>query len=485
MSSDRSTPRRVGRYVLYSEIASGGMATVYLGRLAGPIGFGRTVAIKRLHPHLATDPEFVSMFLDEARVAARIHHPNVVSTLDVAVEGKELFLVMEYVEGASLAHLLREARSRKEPVDPAIASSIVSSVAYGLHAAHETRDERGASLEVVHRDVSPQNILVSPAGVSQIVDFGVARAVGRVQTTREGQLKGKIRYMAPEQLRRQKADRRVDVYAATVVLWETLTGRRLVDGESEADVVAQLLAQDPLPPSHYRSDLPKALDEVVLRGLARKLSDRFQTAQELAESLESTVAPALPRDVGRWVRHLAGETLKQREQQKAALVNAEASSSVGDIAPVTPSTPDDNTAPPLAPQKFETDASDSRFTVSSSADERASRRKSWLLVPALAVLAASLVTWAAWPRTARLSSSAAALGALRRAARDFPTPPPSAEPSATPEPSGSAAPDVPPPKPSPGPGRARRLRLEPKKKNCNPPWVVDADGVKTYKRECL
>jgi serine/threonine protein kinase len=153
-------PRVIGRYALYGKIAAGGMATVHIGRLLGPAGFSRTVAIKRMHPELAEDPEFVEMFLDEARVAARIRHPNVVPTLDIGSEGGELFLVLEYVAGETLARLLRQAAALGEPVPVAVVGAIVSGVLHGLHAAHEAKDERGESLELVHRDVSPQNVLV-------------------------------------------------------------------------------------------------------------------------------------------------------------------------------------------------------------------------------------------------------------------------------------------------------------------------------------
>jgi serine/threonine protein kinase len=209
-----AAPRSIGRYVLYGEIASGGMATVHFGRLSGPAGFSRTVAIKRLHPQYAKDPEFVSMFLDEARLAARIRHPNVVTTLDVVTTGAEIFLVMEYVQGESLSRLLRAVRPMMTPADTRIVATIVSGVLHGLHAAHEARDEQGQPLRIVHRDVSPQNVLVGTDGVPRVLDFGVAKAAGRVQTTREGQLKGKLAYMAPEQVRGE-VTRVTDVYSAS------------------------------------------------------------------------------------------------------------------------------------------------------------------------------------------------------------------------------------------------------------------------------
>src|SRR5580700_10113505 len=210
----------VGRYALHHEIASGGMATVHIGRLLGPVGFARTVAIKRLHAHMARNPEFVAMFLDEARLAARIRHPNVVSTLDVVATEGELFVVMEYVPGDSLARLLHAAREAGEPVPLPVAASIMVDVLHGLHAAHEASDERGQPLGLVHRDVSPHNVLVGTDGAAHVIDFGIAKAAGRAQVTREGQLKGKLAYMAPEQLKGgtggSKVDRRADVFGAAV-----------------------------------------------------------------------------------------------------------------------------------------------------------------------------------------------------------------------------------------------------------------------------
>src|SRR5690349_1142721 len=186
------TPKLVGRYALFEEIACGGMAAVHVGRLVGPVGFSRTVAIKRLHPQYAKDPEFVTMFLDEARLCGRIRHPNVVPTLDVVATEGEIFIVMEYVAGEALSKLMKTAWQKNIPVPPRVAATILSSVLHGLHSAHQTKDEHGRELGIVHRDVSPQNILVGSDGTSRVLDFGVAKAAGRMQTTRDGQVKGKI-----------------------------------------------------------------------------------------------------------------------------------------------------------------------------------------------------------------------------------------------------------------------------------------------------
>jgi eukaryotic-like serine/threonine-protein kinase len=304
--------RLIGRYALYGEIASGGMATVHFGRLLGPVGFSRTVAIKRLHAQFAKDPEFVAMFLDEARLAGRIQHPNVVSTLDVVALEGELFLVMEYVQGESLAKLLGTMHRRNDQIPPRIVASILAGVLYGLHAAHEATDERGQPLHIVHRDVSPQNVIVGSDGASRVLDFGVAKAVGRVQSTREGEIKGKLAYMAPEQMKGGQMDRRSDIYGAAVVLWESLTARRLFDGEHAGVVFTKVMSGDVTAPSRLVPGVPRALDEIVLRGLDRDPERRYPTAREMAMDIEDRMGLASARQVGEWLAQIAGEALSKR-----------------------------------------------------------------------------------------------------------------------------------------------------------------------------
>jgi eukaryotic-like serine/threonine-protein kinase len=303
--------RVIGRYLLCDAIASGGMATVHLGRLLGPVGFSRTVAIKRLHPYFARDPEFVAMFLDEARLAARIRHPNVVSTLDVVVLQGELFVVMDYVHGEALSKMVRANGA----VPPSIAASIIAGVLYGLHAAHEAKNDDGSALQIVHRDVSPQNVLVGIDGVARVVDFGVAKAVGRLQTTREGALKGKIAYMSPEQVSSDTIDRRTDVYAASVVLWEMLTGTRLFHADNEVRVLQQVLTGKIDPPSKHAA-IPRELDALVMKGLSHDANDRFATAWEMAEQIQR-IAFATPGQVSEWVQRIGAQTLAARAKMIA------------------------------------------------------------------------------------------------------------------------------------------------------------------------
>jgi serine/threonine protein kinase len=295
------------------------MASVHFGRLRGAAGFSRMVAIKRLHPNFAKDPTFVTMFLDEARLATRIRHPNVVPTLDIVATGDETFLVMEYVHGQSLAKLWRATRRANRQADPRVVAAVMSGVLHGLHATHEARGERGEPLDIVHRDVSPQNILVGADGVSRVLDFGIAKATGRMQTARDGRIRGKLPYMPPEQLHDGILTRQTDVYAAAVVTWEMLTGRRAFGGEHEAAVIAAILA-DPLPPpSQVVAHVPVAFDGVVMRGLARNPSRRYATAREMAWDLERCAGIASMSEVSDWVDLYAHDELATRARRMAAI----------------------------------------------------------------------------------------------------------------------------------------------------------------------
>jgi eukaryotic-like serine/threonine-protein kinase len=308
-------PFQLGRYTLHAELAAGGMAAVYLARQSGAVGFGKTVAIKRLHPHLARDQYFVTMFLDEARLCARIRHPNVVTTLDVVTGKGQLLLVMEYVPGESLARLCKGARAANQPVPLPIAVSVITGALHGLHAAHEAHGEDGTPLGIVHRDVSPQNILVGVDGIARVLDFGIAKARGRLHTTQDGKVKGKFAYMSPEQVRATPLDRRSDVFAASVMLWELLTGRRLFDAENEAAMVGKVLLDELEPPSRYRPEVSAELDAIVMAGLAREREERIQTAREMAVRLEKAVGLAPPADVGEWVEANAREVLETRAKR--------------------------------------------------------------------------------------------------------------------------------------------------------------------------
>jgi serine/threonine protein kinase len=319
MSPAMAQPLLVGRYAIFDRIAIGGMASVHVARLAGEGGFARTVAIKRLHPQFALDPEFLAMFMDEARLAARIRHPNVVPTLDIVADTGELFLVMEYVEGESLAALLRRSRDLGAQVPVDVATGVMVQALHGLHAAHEATNELGEPLHLVHRDVSPHNMLVGTDGVVRVLDFGVAKALGKLHTTREGQLKGKLGYLAPEQVLGQPVTRRSDVFAAAVVLWEALTGQRLFAADSEGEVLRRIMDGVVAPPSERAAAVSAALDAVVVRALSREPADRFDTALAMAEAIEEAAPVASPRAIRPWTLLLARDVLDARAQLVAGI----------------------------------------------------------------------------------------------------------------------------------------------------------------------
>jgi serine/threonine-protein kinase len=307
------------RYAIYDEIASGGMATVHFGCSLGAKSFSRIVAIKRLHAHLAREQEFLTMFLDEARVTARIRHPNVAPTLDVVATAREVFIVMEYVHGESLSKLFSAMRARREPMPLPVAAAVVCGLLAGLHAAHEATDERGAALQIVHRDVSPQNVIVGSDGVARMVDFGIAKAAGRLQRTLTGEIKGKFGYMAPEQVNGARVTRAADIYAAGVVLWEALTGAALFRADSDVQLAAQVLLGQISPPSQHVQGVPIVFDDIVMCALDRDPSRRFATARDMARAIESSLPVANASEVAEWVNGLAGPVLRRREQRLAQI----------------------------------------------------------------------------------------------------------------------------------------------------------------------
>jgi serine/threonine protein kinase len=315
-AEDEFEGRRVGRYVIYGELAAGGTASVHLGRFVGLAGFSKTVAIKRLHQHLAGEPEFVTMLRDEAQLASSINHPNVVSSLDVVFEGDEILLVMDYVEGETLATLLRSSRKDRSLRAPRISVMVrvLTDVLAGLHAAHTAKTPRGRPLHIVHRDVSPQNIMVGFDGIARVLDFGVATAAHRRHSTRPGRIKGKLAYMSPEQVRGEPVDARTDVFAAGVVLWECLTQRRLFRSEGEEQARPRVLTRVTDAPSVHNPQISRALDQVVLRALSHDREARFASAAEFADALAAATEQSSSVEVGRWVTATAKRPLAERQR---------------------------------------------------------------------------------------------------------------------------------------------------------------------------
>lgn len=309
--------RGAARYELVDTIASGGMARVYLGRArqGADAADPAPVAVKILHPHLAQDPDVVALFLDEARVATRIDHPNVVKVRDVDMVGEDLVIIMEYIEGVALSSMVRTLRQRGTSLPlPAVVRILIEALR-GLHAAHELTDEDGQPMRIVHRDVSPHNVMVGVDGIARVADFGIATSVGRLAQTRTGGgVRGKLQYLAPEQIHRRTPDRRVDIWAAGLVLWECLTGKRLFDAGTEAETIAETLRAPIAPPSTLRAEIPIGLDDICLRALERDPDRRFATAADFADALEreSDVAPADAALVSGLVLQVDGEKLMKR-----------------------------------------------------------------------------------------------------------------------------------------------------------------------------
>ena len=507
--------RVIGRYALYGEIASGGMATVHLGRLLGPVGFSRVVAIKRLHPQFAKDPEFVSMFLDEARLAARVRHPNVVSMLDVVALERELLLVLDYIVGESLSSLLRAVQRSGETTPPEIVSAILVGALYGLHAAHEAKSEHGEAMEIVHRDVSPQNIMVGVDGVPRVLDFGIAKAAGRVHHTREGVLKGKVAYMPPEQLKGRAIDRRADVYAASAVLWEALVGARLFDGENEWQLAEKVMTGEVKPPSTMAPHVPKAIDAIVLAALSRDPADRPPTALAFAAAIERAVPPASTLEVGAFVEAHGGSAIARRGAAVAEIEGgARGEGTVTTAVPHRAGTPRPPTraerderaplpreepggtrriaergeGPTRAVARGEVLADDAPIAHDAAAEtpvaphpERPRRRalKGGLVAVLIALL--SLASWLGRPRVpapeAQVTPSSSA------SAREAP-PLASESPRASGPPSAAPSAIVPvatPPLPKTAPARPPPAS----KAGCTPPWTIDARGIKRLRPECL
>jgi len=314
-----------GSYLRVFELAKGGMGTVDLAvRREG--SFQRLYAVKRLRESYRDDDDFRQMFLDEARIAGLLRHPNVVSVLDVGEDRDGPYLVMDYVEGASVGALLKRLGGEQPPLS--VALRIVMEVAEGLHAAHELRDSSGAPLELVHRDVSPQNVLLGVDGHARVTDFGIAKALGRLTKTDTGILKGKLGYMAPEQLRFEEPDRRSDIFSLGVVLFELLTAERLYRNEDGMDGARKVLNEPPPDLAEYRDDAPPELVELCFALLAKDPTHRPQTALEVARRLEVILAEVeldgLRVEVGEYLRRHFGEEIATREAQiEEALLHRE------------------------------------------------------------------------------------------------------------------------------------------------------------------
>jgi eukaryotic-like serine/threonine-protein kinase len=515
-------PIIIGRYALFDDLASGGMASVHLGRLLGPIGFSRTVAVKRLHPHHAADQELAAMFLEEARLASRIEHPNVVSTIDTVSHRGEVFIVMEYVHGETLATLLRSGVEADRRIETGVAVSVLSGVLHGLHAAHEAKSERREPLGIVHRDVSPQNVIVGVDGVARVLDFGLAKATRLVRRERTG---GKLTYMSPEQLNGRAVDRRTDVFAAGVMLWEALAGRRLFDGSDAGEIIAKVLTADLPPLRSVAPDLSGELDEVVMKSLERDPERRFQTAREFAVALEAVAALASAREVGEWVEECSQAVLELRrrriadiERESVGLVPQGAASDepLEARSSDVPEVPDASDEPSVSGPRLRRRETASAPGVAGPrvgvAAPEQSRRRLFLLALGASLVGGvfALVMFHFGPETvvrgkaargteaagssmasAQPASSASTTLATPISIEDLPMlEPPDAGARGTGDPVAPTA--VPGSRLFQMPNRPASTRTDPAPPasapsavSCDPPWAVDDRGIRRPKRECL
>jgi serine/threonine protein kinase len=284
-------PIQFGKYTLFERIGRGGMADVFKARVQGPQGFERIFVVKRILPHLSDDPTFTKMFIDEAKLAARLNHPNIVQVFELGSVDNEYFMSMEYVRGRDLAETMRTLWARIGPPRPELVAYIGREMCRALAYAHDFTAEDGTRLGMIHRDISPSNVMLSSEGAVKILDFGIAKALGgdKDESTKTGTLKGKFAYMAPEQTVSNEIDRRIDIFATGIVLHEVLTGRRLFKGENDLQTIEKVRQCDVPPPSLHNPLCPPEMDNIVLMALAKDPLERFQSASEMADALDDIV----------------------------------------------------------------------------------------------------------------------------------------------------------------------------------------------------
>ena len=280
----------IGRYDVIYPLASGGMATVYVGRLSGMAGFEKLVTLKIIHSHLATQHQFVDMFLDEARLAAKIHHPNIGEIYEIVEDDGQLFIAAEFVDGRSLNHLLRASRKQRIPISHSTAAWICAEICRGLQTVHDLTDDNGRPLNLVHRDISPSNILLSYDGWVKLIDFGIAFAENRLAHTSPGSLKGKIGYISPEQLTGMTLDRRADIFSLGVILYQLTTGRHPFAGKTDVERLRKTIDYKLVPPSKRAQTIDAQLEAIILRALAKSPDRRYQEASDLEQDLRHYIA---------------------------------------------------------------------------------------------------------------------------------------------------------------------------------------------------
>ncbi|MBI4703489.1 MAG: serine/threonine protein kinase [Deltaproteobacteria bacterium] len=472
---DRVLPQTffLGRYRVVDEIGVGGMASVHLARVDGPGGFQKWVAIKRIHPHLVEDDQFVDMFLDEARIAASINHANVAQVFDLGKDEGTYWIAMEYLHGEPLREIMRRVEELRTIVPFHLAARICADAAEGLHCAHELRGRTGQLLNLVHRDVTPHNLFITYEGYTKVVDFGIAKVIDRLASTRAGTLKGKLAYMSPEQVRGHDVDRTTDIFALGVVLWELTCSRRLFRMETDLDTLERVQACVVPLPSSVVAGYPPMLEQIVMKALARRKEDRFPTARDFSRALQhflmSLGAFVGSEDVGNYIQRLFEHRVKKRERylEWAAEVTStvdietfraqQAGDDAGSGAVVTSAAPTASQvqphahAPPrrpadhaLAAQSLVDDDEEIPTVVDGSEEAEAQQARGWQPAPAPAAEEEDMNATIALPDGRQAAEIRAKLDAIERAQRQGPY-------QAAP-----AFPPAPPPVP-PYPGQARAV----------------------------
>lgn len=314
---------RFGKYTLINRIAVGGMAEIFLARQAGLEGFEKTIVIKRIRPHLSKQPSFVKMFLNEAKLAAQLNHPNVVQIYDLGKIGETYFIAMEYIFGRDMRRIIPKAASMNIPFPMVYALKIASSVCEGLFYAHQRTDIYGNPLNIVHRDITPENIFVSFDGTVKILDFGIAKASTQIEQTRAGEIKGKLSYMSPEQCLGKKLDHRSDIFSLGTVLYEWITGFKLFTGESEVAILKSISEGKIYAPSYFKADIPEAVEKILMRALEKDRDKRYQSAWEMQFDIDQFLSSYefTPSNIhlSNFIKQLFSDEL---EAEKKVLMNA-------------------------------------------------------------------------------------------------------------------------------------------------------------------
>jgi len=432
--------RDAGKYKLLAELGRGGMANVYLAVARGPSGFNKLVVLKSLRSDLAGDPELLSMFLEEARLAARLNHPHVVQTYEVGEYAGRPVIVMEYLEGQTLANVLQRAKGQ---MSLALHLRVIIDSLEGLHHAHELTDFAGKALGLVHRDMSPQNVFITFDGQVKVLDFGIAKVVNSQAQTSTGVLKGKVKYMAPEQMLGAPLDRRADIYAVGAMIWEAATGQRMWQGQSDLHVMHKVANEGVPSPREVAPNMLPSLEAICMKALARDPNDRYETAVELAGALESVLAEigtgASNRNLGKLVRDLFEDARAQTRAIIEAQLLEVSNTDSGQLIPpnlvsLGARTPGDDS--PLS--QSASNSIDKSASTTAARFEDANPKKIWATAAAFGIAAVLGIGWLVAHRVPEMKPAMDPIAAPPIAVPAVSPVPPQA-PSTAPAPAGPAS----------------------------------------------